>query len=29
MQNFNKGISTARFFDILKSAEVKPFLEKN
>ena len=28
MQNFNEGISTVRFFDILKSAEVKPVFRK-
>ena len=28
MHSFNEGISTARFPDIFKSAEVKPVLKK-
>ena len=28
MHNFNEGISTARFLDILKNAEVKPVFKK-
>ena len=28
MHNFNEGISTARFSDISKSAEVKPVFKK-
>ena len=28
MHNFNRGISTARFPDIFKSAEVKPVFKK-
>ena len=28
MHDFNKGISTARFSDILKTAEVKPGFKK-
>ena len=29
MHNFNEGISTARFPDIVKSAEFKPGFKKN